>query len=92
MNVRRIRLLVGKHPGDSGPSIAGCVDELIWEIEGQEHTEARWEQHKEDFGPMASEYTWREVVVEIPEAEIMRYFDTPTIQGRVDTSEPEVSA
>ncbi len=87
----RVRLLVGLYPDDSYPTVAGCVDELIWEAEGEADTEARWRRDKAVFVD-DTEYTWREVVVEVPTADVMRYFDTPTIAARVDTSEPETAA
>lgn len=87
----RVRLLVGLYPGDSYPTVAGCVDELIWEAEGPDDTDARWREAKKVFID-ADGYTWREIVVEVPTVDAMRYFDTPTIAARVDTSEPETAA
>lgn len=85
--ILRVRLLVGLYPDDSYPVVAGCVDELIWEAEGPEDTAARWNRDKGSFVDV-DEYTWREIVVELPTKDVMRYFDTPVIKGSVDTSEP----
>lgn len=78
-----LRVLVGLHPDDSLPTIAGCVDEGTWEVETREDTERRWQACKKDFGMVAEEYEWREVRVELPAADVLRYFDRPLVKGSV---------
>jgi hypothetical protein len=77
------RLLVGLHELDELPTIAGCVDEATYEVEPQEDTDRRWKACKKEFGGVADEYEWREVRVEVPAADILRYFDRPVVKGSV---------
>lgn len=86
----RVLLLVGVDrsdleaaPGRVTPVIAGCVDETVWEHETQTETDERWAPMREAYDPEGSDYEWREMWVELDDAEVLEPFLLPSVTGKV---------
>lgn len=88
----RVLLLVGVYradlvwdPDKVSVSVAGAVDHVVWDHETQTDTDKRWATMREAFEPHGdTQWEWREVWVELDDAQVREHFKAPVVVGAVE--------